>query len=135
MSRLDEITHSRHAFLIGSLVWLPAGVILTSVVRFSEQLATPMGWLSLLAASASLIVVAPCGMPLAFACRRLWRYGYPRVAWLAMAALGAITVAATLIAGLLGPIAIAIYASVLSAPVWLAALVVGRVRARDAGQP
>ncbi len=134
MSRLNELVHSRHAFLIGSLVWLPAGVILTSVVRVSEQLATPMGWLSLLAASTSLIVVAPCGMPLAFACRRLWRHGYPRVSWLAMAALGAITVAATQIAGLLGPIAIAIYAVVLSAPVWVVVAILGRGRKNNAGQ-
>ena len=34
--------------------------------------------------------------------------------------LGAVTVAASLVAGLLGPVAIAIYAAVLSTPVWIA---------------
>ena len=34
--------------------------------------------------------------------------------------LGAVTAAASLVAGLLGPIAIAVYAVVLSIPVWIA---------------
>ena len=34
--------------------------------------------------------------------------------------LGAVTVAASLVAGLLGPVAIAVYAVVLSVPVWIA---------------
>ena len=70
--------------------------------------------------AASLIPLAPCGLPLALACRRLWWLGYRRGAWLAGIGLGAITVAASVVAGLLGPIAIALYAVVLSAPVWLA---------------
>ena len=48
------------------------------------------------------------------------RLGYRRGAWLAAMVLGAVTVAASLVAGLLGPLAIAVYADVLSAPVWIA---------------
>ena len=128
MSRLSTMAHSRHAFLIGSLIWLPLGLMLTSVVRFPEQLASPMGWLALLPALGSLIIVAPCGLPLTLACRRLWRLGYRDAAWAAMAVLGLITVAATLLAGLLGPVAIAAYAIILSLPVWIAAAIVGRRR-------
>ena len=68
----------------------------------------------------SLLPVAACGLPLALGCRRLWRLGYRRGAWMAGIGLGAATVAASVVAGLLGPIAIALYAVVLSVPVWIA---------------
>ena len=69
-------------------------------------------------AVSSLVVVAPCGLPLALGCRRLWRLGYRRGAWWAGIVLGAITVAASVLAGLLGPVAIAICAVMFSLPVW-----------------
>lgn len=132
MSRLNALVHSRHAFLIGSLLWLPAGVLLTTFVRFGEQFSNPMIWLGLLANLGSLIIVAPCGLPLALACRRLWRSGYREAAWATMVGLGIVTVAATLLAGLLGPIAIAVYAIILSLPVWLAVGIVSLVQRRRA---
>ena len=49
----------------------------------------------------------------------LWRLGYRRGAWWTGAGLGALTVAASVVAGLLGPVAIAVYAVVLSLPVWI----------------
>ena len=61
----------------------------------------------------------PCGLPLALGCRRLWRLGYRRGAWIAGVALGAATVAVTLPAGLLGPAAIAVCAVLVGLPVWL----------------
>ena len=75
-----------------------------------------------------LLMVAPAGLPLALACRRLHRKGYRVTAWAAMAVLAVAIVAATLIAGLLGPAAIIIYALVLSLPIWLAALLLLRNR-------
>ena len=132
MSRLSTMVHSRRAFLAGSLIWLPFGLMLTFIVRFPEQLASPMGWLSLLPALASLIIVAPCGLPLALACRRLWRLGYREAAWATMAVLGLVTVAVTVVAGLLGPVAIAACATILSLPVWIAAAIVGRLRKNGA---
>ena len=113
-------------------MWLPVGVILTTFVRFGEQFANPMMWLGMLANLGSLIFVAPCGLPLAFACRRLWRSGYREAAWVTMVGLGLVTVVATLLAGLLGPIAIAVYAIVLSLPVWLAVGIVSLVQRRRA---
>ena len=68
----------------------------------------------------SLAPLVPCGLPLALGCRRLWRLGYRRGAWIAGISLGAVTVAAALPAGLLGPLAIAVCAVALGAPVWLA---------------
>ena len=68
----------------------------------------------------SLVPVAPCGLLLALGCRRLWRLGYRRGAWTAGIGLGAVMVPASLVAGLLGPVAVAVYAVVLSVPVWIA---------------
>ena len=73
-----------------------------------------------LMAMASLAVLAPCGLPLALGCRRLRRLGYRQGAWLAGTGLGALIVAAAVMVGLLGPIAIAVSAVLLSLPVWIA---------------
>ena len=64
--------------------------------------------------------VRACGLPLALGCRRLWRLGYRRGAWTTGVALGAVTVAVTLPAGLLGPVATAVCAVLLSLPIWIA---------------
>ena len=63
---------------------------------------------------------------LALGCRRLWRRGYRRAAWMAGVGLGAATATASLVAGLLGPLAIAVYAVLLSLPVWIAGWWLGR---------
>lgn len=116
-------------FWLLALLWLPAGLVLQAAVRFGGTV-EPMMLPTLLAAAGSLVLVAPCGLPLALACRRLWRLGYPRAAWGWGIGLGAVTVLATLVAGLLGPIAIIVYAVVLSLPVWIAALALTRRRRR-----
>ena len=109
----------RRGFWALALLWLPAGVLATAVVRFLPGPGdAPGAWLEMLLAGAGSLVVAPCGLPLALACRRLWRLHYRRLAWVAGIGLGVVTVAASLVAGLLGPIAIAVYAAVLSLPVW-----------------
>ena len=50
------------------------------------------------AAAGSLVLVAPCGLPLALGCRRLWRMRRRRAAWVAGICLGAGTVAASVVA-------------------------------------
>ena len=114
----------RRGFWLLALLWLPVGVVATAVFRFAPEAgpaAEPGIWLPMLLMSVpSLVVIAPCGLPLALGCRRLWQQGYRRAAWAAGVGLGAVTVAASLVAGLLGPIAIAVYALVLSFPVWAA---------------
>ena len=110
----------RHGFWPLALLWLPAGVVMQAVLRFasfSDAFADPG---VLLTALGSLAVTVPCGMPLALGCRCLRRLGYRRGAWAAGIALGLPTVWITVIAGLLGPIAIAVCAAVLSLPVWIA---------------
>ena len=114
----------RWRFWALALLWLPAGVVATAVVRFGADVGTaaePAIWLVTVPMIAgSLVPVAPCGLPLALGCRRLWRLGYRRGAWTVGIGLGAVTVAASLVVGLLGPVAIAVYAVVLSVPVWIA---------------
>ena len=102
-----------------ALLWLPAGVVVSALVRGLGVPPEPQALLSLL-------VVAPAGLPLPFACRLLHRKGFRITAWIAMAVLAAATVAATLVAGLLGPAAILICALLVSLPAWLAALLLRR---------
>ena len=111
---------ARHGFWPLALLWLPAGVIMQAVVRFGGSAVVFAESAEAMAALGSLAVTVPCGMPLAFGCRCLRRLGYRRGAWAAGIALGLPTVWITVIAGLLGPIAIAVCAAVLSLPVWIA---------------
>ena len=114
----------RWRFWALALLWLPAGVVAQAAVRFAPDAGAPtepaMGLAMLLMSAQSLIVVSPCGLPLALGCRRLWRLGYRHGAWAAGLVLGAVTVAASVMAGLLGPVAIAVCAIVLGLPVWAA---------------
>ena len=73
-----------------------------------------------MAALGSLALLGPCGVPLALGCRRLWRLGYRRAAWATGTGLGVVTIPATALAGLLGPVAVVAGAVLLSLPVWLA---------------
>jgi len=111
----------RNGFWVLALLWLPAGVVAQAAVRFSPDAGLPGDphfWPAALTAAGSLVLAAPCGLPLALGCRRLWRLRYRRAAWVAGIGLGAVTVFASLVAGLLGPVAIAVYAIVLSLPIW-----------------
>ncbi len=123
---------ARVGFWVLGLLWLPAGIMATAAVRFPPEagpMTEPAMWITAAVMSVqSLVFVAPCGLPLALACRRVWRLGHARAAWAAGVGLGAITVAASLVAGLLGPIGILAYALVLSAPVWIAAWWLARRR-------
>ena len=115
---------ARQGFWPLAWLWLPAGVVASAAVRFGAdagRMQDPGPWLaSVVMMAGSLALVAPCGLPLALGCRRVWRLGFRRGAWLSGIGLGAVTAAASLVAGLLGRVAIAVYALVLSLPVWLA---------------
>ena len=118
----------RRGFWPLALLWLPAGLVATAAVRFGPEHGLPEagGMVDAGAGDAAddgriagpgrALRVAAC----AGVWRRLWRIGYRRGAWWAGIALGAVTVAASLVAGLLGPVAIALYAAGLSLPVWIA---------------
>ena len=117
---------ARHGFWPLALLWLPAGVAAQAMLRFGPPAVGFADAGEAMAAFASLAVTVPCGLPLALGCRRLWRLGYRRAAWAAGAGLGALTTVATVVAGLLGPAAIAVGAAVLSLPVWIAWLWLAR---------
>ena len=122
----------RWRFWALALLWLPAGVAATSLLRpFGGGGGPPgdaaMALAAIPAMATSLVPVAPCGLPLALACRGLWRLGHRRAAW--WAGIGARhrpRLAASLVAGLLGPVAIAVCAVVLSLPAWIARYWLGR---------
>ena len=105
--------HRRRGFWPLALLWLPVGAVVTAAVRFW---ADPEGWTPMLPSSAATL--APCGLPLALACRRTWRLGWRGGAWAMGAVLGGVT--APLVAGLPGPLWIAACAAVLSLPAWVA---------------
>ena len=112
---------SRALFWAAALLWLPAGVVASAAIRFGPTAVSPGDLLTAMAmASSSLVVASVCGLPLALACRRLGRLGHRRLAWIGGAVLGVATVAASILAGLFGPLGIAVAALVLSAPVWIA---------------
>ena len=116
-------------FFIVALLWLPVGLILSALLRGFGLDAGPGMWPGMaLMMAGSLIVVAPAGLPLALACRKLRRLGFVRTTWAAAAVLAPATVTASLVAGLLGPLAIAVYAVILSLPVWIAVVVLRRRR-------
>lgn len=108
--------YSRTGFWALAILWLPAGVVAQAAVRFGPESVIA----AIVTGAESLGQVALCGLPLALGCRLLWRLGYRRAAWVAGAGLGAVTVAASVLAGLLGPIGIAVCAILLSLPVWIA---------------
>jgi len=116
----------RHGFWLLALLWLPVGVVAQAALRFGPSAGAFADAGEELAAFVSLAVAALCGLPLALGCRRLWRLGYRRGAWAAGIALGVLTVLATVVAGLLGPVAIAVGAALLSLPVWIAWLWLAR---------
>ncbi|MDE3260780.1 MAG: hypothetical protein OYL41_02235 [Acidobacteriota bacterium] len=110
---------ARHGFWPLALLWLPAGVVAQAAARFGSLAVAFADAGEAMAALWALAVTVPCGLPLALGCRRLRRLGYRRGARAAGAGLGALTIMATVFAGLLGPAAIAVCAVLLSLPVWI----------------
>lgn len=109
-SRPNKI--SRTWFWLAALLWVPIGIAATAVVRGFGLPLEPQAW-------PSLLVIAPCGLPLAFAWSALCGLGYPGTAGTVCGILAVATVVLSLFAGLLGPIAIAAYAIVVSLPAWI----------------
>ena len=106
----------RFGFWLPALLWLPGGIIADEVLRTGSAygIVTP-------STLVELTLAAPCGIPLALACRRMSRLGYPGPALLAWLALGVAAVA-----GLLGQVAVGFQALLVSLPVWPVAWRLGR---------
>ena len=115
-------------------LWLPLAVSAQALVRFgfNPGPVPPMPGPMMAAAIVPLFVFAwPAGIPLTAAVRRL----YPRsrlAAYGCAAVLGPLTTLAATVGGLLGPIAVWIYAAVLSLPAWLVLWVLSSRRRRSA---
>ena len=101
----------RFRFWLPALLWLPGGIVAGEVLRTGSA-EHVMRSSSLVALSAA----APFGLPLALACRRLGRLGYPGPALVAWVALGAAAVA-----DLPDTLPVGVQAVLVSLPVWLAA--------------
>ncbi len=113
-------------FWLLAFLWLPAGVVAVTLARFGMAYGFAIHPANLPMAAASLALVAPCGLPLALGCRTLWRLGHRRTAWSAGALLGFATTGSTIVAGLLGPVAIVLYTAFLSLPAWVMAWYLAR---------
>jgi len=130
--RKPAVSTRRWRFWALALLWLPGGVMALAAARFAPG-AEPGAWLGqALMSASSLVPVAPCGLPLALGCRRLWRLGHRRSAWAAGRVPGTATVPAATVAGLLGPLAVAACATVLGLPVWAVAVWLAWRRRREA---
>ncbi len=110
----------RYGFWPLALLWLPTGIVALTVIRFGASGVAFADAEEAMAALVSLAVTASCGLPLALGCSSLSRVCCRRAAWAAGIGLGVLTVPAVVVAGLLGPVAIAAVATVLSLPVWIA---------------
>ena len=124
INMIDQPFGSARTFWLMSLAWLPAGIVLVSVLLALSRPTSPeMAFMSP-AALLSLAPTVPCGLPLALAFRQIWRTGSTRAAWISFAILAPLSSFAALAGGLLGPVGIAIYTAVLSAPAWIVYAVV-----------
>ncbi len=94
-----------------ALLWLPAGMIAGEVLRAGSAYGMRTQF-----ALVELLLAVPFGIPLALACRRLTRSGYPGPALVAWLALGAASVA-----DLPGTLPVGVQAVLACLPVWVAA--------------
>ena len=96
-----------------SLLWLPAGFHLGQALAGGAGLAGDAGsWFHIVALAAG-------GVPLALACRLLWRQAHAWAACAALAVLGPAAVAATVTLEGFGPFGVAAVAAAASLPAWL----------------
>ncbi len=108
------------------LLWLPAGFHLGLALGGGIGLAADAeGWLRMAALAAG-------GVPLALACRLLWRQGRAWATCAAFAVLGPGAVAGTLALEGFGPFAVATVAAAASLPAWLMCARRNRERGLDA---
>ena len=102
-------------------LWLPLAVAVQALVRFgfTPGPVPPMPVPMMAAAIMPLFVFTwPAGVPLTAAVRRLHPLSRP-AAYGCAAVLGPLTTVAATVGGLLGPLAVWIYAAILSLPAWL----------------
>ena len=109
---MEGFNSRRVAFIAAAMLWLPAGIAASGVIRGFALPNDPNSWFSLLPA-------APAGLPLAIGCWLIYRQNMPVFAWTAFAILAPISTFVALPAGLLGPLGIIFAASFLSIPAYV----------------
>ena len=97
-----------------SLMWLPVGFSAAEAAMAGD-----LPWLMDLDGWLYLAALVPGGVPLALACGRLRRKGYPGVAWMAFGVLAPVTVVVSVYAAPHGVLLVATCAAAASLPVWL----------------
>ena len=111
--RHDRTALQRIGAAAACILWLPAGYHVGLALAGDNALgADAAGWPQMAALAAG-------GVPLALACRLLWRRGQAWVACAAFAVLGPTVVAATVAVEGFGPLAVATMAAAASLPAWL----------------
>lgn len=115
-------------FPLSALLWLPAGMAALAALRGPWPAYDP----DLLAGLGTLAVA---GLPLAFACRALWRMDRRVTSCVAFALLAPATAWMCLIGGLLGPVGVLAYAVAGSLPAWLLWLALRLLRRPRPGPP
>ncbi|MCY4218271.1 MAG: hypothetical protein OXE56_03230 [Gammaproteobacteria bacterium] len=107
-------------FLVTAFTWLPAGITLISFIRFGLSVFQNTG------GADEIMLMFYCslsGFFLAFACKKLWFQERKTSTVMCAVLLGPITIFGVLIAGLLGPIMMLLYAAIISIPAWLAVFI------------
>ncbi len=121
----------RRTLLLSS--WLPLGMVVLTALRLAFDPGFAAGPAALMALPAMVMGLAftwPAGIPLTLALERLYPRSQP-LAFVCVAVLCPLSVAAVTIGGLFGPIGIWAYAGIVSLPAWLAlGLLVGFARLR-----
>ena len=97
-----------------SLMWLPVGFSAAEAAMAGD-----LPWLMDLDGWLYLAALVPGGVPLALACGRLRRKGYPGVAWMAFGVLAPVTVVVSVYAAPHGALLVATCAAAASLPAWL----------------
>ena len=113
-------------------LWLPLAVAAQAALRFGlgglERMPPPM---IAMAVGTLFLFTWPAAIPLTVAVRRLHARSR-EAAYVCAAVLGLLTTAAATVGGVLGPIAVWVFAAVLAAPAWLALWILARRRPRPA---
>ncbi len=110
-----------------AFLWLPAGIFLTALIRFGLSVFEEKGGDGHIFL---MIVCAVSGLFLALACRKLWHQDRKISIYACMLILGPLSIFGVLIAGLLGPLMMLLYAAVISLPAWLLVFIFYRQQVR-----
>ncbi len=111
-----------------AFTWLPAGIIFISFIRFGLSVFQYAG-----GQGQGMMMFFSClsGLFLAFACRKLWLQERKVPMYTCAILLGPTSVLGVLMAGLLGPLMMLLYAAIISSPAWLLVFIFHMLKRRQ----